>query len=39
MTGGKRHALGGLFFEPAVMAGATAAMMGTCASQHRPLSR
>jgi len=27
LTGGKRHALGGLFFEPTVIAGATAEMM------------
>ncbi len=27
LTGGKRHALGGLFFEPTVIAGATADMM------------
>jgi succinate-semialdehyde dehydrogenase/glutarate-semialdehyde dehydrogenase len=27
LTGGKRHALGGLFFEPTVVAGATAAML------------
>ncbi|MEP7295072.1 MAG: NAD-dependent succinate-semialdehyde dehydrogenase [Burkholderiales bacterium] len=27
LTGGKRHALGGLFFEPTVVAGATADMM------------
>ena len=27
LTGGKRHALGGLFFEPTVLAGATADML------------
>jgi len=27
LTGGKRHALGGLFFEPTVLAGATAEML------------
>ena len=27
LTGGKRHALGGLFFEPTVIAGATADML------------
>lgn len=27
LTGGKRHALGGLFFEPTVVSGATAAML------------
>ena len=27
LTGGKRHALGGLFFEPTVIAGATAEML------------
>ncbi|MES3014960.1 MAG: NAD-dependent succinate-semialdehyde dehydrogenase [Pseudomonadota bacterium] len=27
LTGGKRHALGGLFFEPTVIGGATAAML------------